>query len=165
MKRLDLLFIIMISMIWGINFVAIKWAVTDFSPMLVNLLRFSIVLILLAPFLRLTRVQLYPVIKLAILIGVFHFGMVAIAVKWANGVSAIAVVSQLSVPFATIFAIIILKEVVGLVRIVAIILSFLGVLVIGFDPVIFSHVDALFMMGMGTALMALGTIRMRQLKY
>ena len=43
-------------------------------------------------------------------------------------------------------------------------LAFGGVLVIGFDPVVFRHLDALLLVTAGAAAMALATIQMRRLR-
>ncbi len=161
MAVLDLLFLVFINLVWGLNFIALKWAVADFPPLVSNAIRFLIVAIVLAPFLRHTVGRFREVLGVAFLLGVLHFGIVIMAMKLSQGVTSVAIVSQLSIPFATIFAILMLKEHVGWKRVAGIAFSFAGVLIIGFDPVIFSQGTALVMMAVGAAFIALSTIYMR----
>ena len=55
--------------------------------------------------------------------------------------SIVAIAGQLGVPFATILSIVFLSEAVHWRRWTGIALSFAGIVVIGFDPRVVSHVD------------------------
>lgn len=160
----DLIFIITINMIWGMNFVALVWALDDFTPLLANSLRFAIVAILLSPFLRGYKDKLRQVIQIGLLLGVLHFGLVIIGMSMADGISSIAIVAQLTVPFSTILAVVLLKETVGWKRILGIALSFSGIMVVGFDPSIFAQIPALLVILLATFISALALVNMRQIK-
>jgi O-acetylserine/cysteine efflux transporter len=62
------------------------------------------------------------------------------------------------VPFGTILAVLFLGERIGWKRTTAIALAFAGLLVIGFDPVVFAHLDALAMVVGAAFAMALGQV-------
>ncbi|GHF23002.1 hypothetical protein GCM10017044_16760 [Kordiimonas sediminis] len=164
MTLIDTIFLVIVNFVWGMNFLAAKWAVADFPPMVVNAIRFAIVTVLLLPFLKPVRGRMKDLFIAAFVLGVLHFGLIFIAMSFAEGVSAMAIVSQLNVPFATILAIVILKEQVGWKRVSGIAVSFLGVLVLGFDPAVFEYVDAVVFMAAAAFVYALSTILMRQLK-
>lgn len=165
MKKRDILFIIVLNAIWGWNFLAVKYSVADFTPFLSNMLRFAVALIFLFPFLRGSiKGQVGPVLRIAGLMGIMHFGLLYIGMSMAGGVSAIAIVAQLNVPFATLCAIFMLKEKIGLTRAFAIVLSFIGVIIMGFDPVVFDYVWALVLIGAGAFAFALASIYMRDLR-
>jgi O-acetylserine/cysteine efflux transporter len=54
-------------------------------------------------------------------------------------ISSVAIINQVFVPFSAILAMVVLKEQIGWRRWTAIAMAFAGVMVIGFDPVIFAN--------------------------
>lgn len=50
MRPIDLLQVLAVVLIWGLNFVAIKTAVTEIPPLALTVLRFLLVGIILTPF-------------------------------------------------------------------------------------------------------------------
>jgi O-acetylserine/cysteine efflux transporter len=164
MRLHHLAFILIINMIWGLSFIAIKYTTAELSPFLINSLRFLIVALALFPFLKVIRGQMRDTLLVAIVLGVFNFGIMVTAVSIAGGVSEIAIVSQLGVPFSTLLAIIMLGEVVHIFRIMGIVVSFLGVVIMGFDPKVFAHIDAMLLIALSALLYAYANILMRKLK-
>lgn len=164
MKNRDIALAVFIAIIWGMNFLAVKWAVEDFPPMMANTIRFVAVIAVLFPFLRIVRGRMKPLLVAAFTLGVAHFGMVFLGMALSGGVGAVAIASQLNVPFSTILAIIILHETVGWKRVVGLVLSFAGVLVIGFDPVVFNHWQGLLAIIVAALLYSSSAVMMRQLK-
>ncbi len=164
MRPRDTLFAVLIAAIWGFNFIAAKWAVLDFSPMFANGVRFTMVFILLLPFLKVARGKMRPLLITAFLLGVVHFGLIFLGMALSDGVGSVAIASQLNVPFSTILAVLILKETIGWPRIVGISISFLGVLLLGFDPVIFAYWEGVSVIVLAAFFYAVSAILMRQLK-
>ncbi|TNE66400.1 MAG: EamA/RhaT family transporter [Alphaproteobacteria bacterium] len=160
----DVCLVLMVTLIWGVNFIAAKWAVTDLPPFIANACRFLVVVIVLLPFLKVVRGRMTVLLMAAFTLGVLHFGSVFTSMKLAGGVGSVAIAAQLCVPFSTILAIIVLKESVGWKRIAGIVLSFLGVLVLGLDPEVFAYWDALLVMTFGAFAYSVAAILMRQLK-
>jgi len=154
----------LIAAVWGFNFIAAKWAVEDFPPLLANGIRFLLVLVVLLPFLRLVPGKMKQLLTAAATLGVVHFGLLFFAMSLADGVGSISIASQLNVPFSTILAIIILKEKVGWKRVAGIAISFGGVLFLGFDPVIFAYWDAVFVIVCAAFVYATAAVMMRQLR-
>jgi O-acetylserine/cysteine efflux transporter len=94
--------------------------------------------------------------------GVLHFSMMFIGLNAGVNIAAIAITTQLYVPFSAIFAAVFLKEYIAPIKILAIVIAFLGILIIGFDPIVFNHLDAvLWVIGAALAF-SVGTIQMRQ---
>lgn len=164
MKKYDIVFAVFVAFVWGLNFLAVKWAVDDFPPMLANTIRFITVVAVLFPFLRIVPGRMKPLLMAAFMLGVAHFGMVFWGMALSGGVGAVAIASQLVVPFSTILAIIILNEKVGWKRIAGIVLSFAGVMVLGFDPIVFNHWPGLVVIIVGAFCYSLSAVMMRQLK-
>lgn len=164
MQARDILFTVLIAAVWGFNFLASKFAVVDFSPLLANAIRFLIVLVVLSPFLRLVPGRMIRLLSAAFLLGVVHFGLLFWAMKLAGGVGSVSIASQLNVPFSTILAVLILKETIGFWRVAGIAISFSGVMLLGFDPEIFAYWDALLVITVAAFVYAVSAILMRQLK-
>lgn len=155
---------ILIAAVWGFNFIATKWAVEDFPPLFANGLRFLAVFIVLFPFLKLVPGKMRPLTITALTLGVVHFGLLFWGMSLAGGVGSVAIASQLNVPFTTILGIIILKEKVGWPRVFGISISFVGVMFLGFDPVIFSYWDAIMTIVAAAFVYAVSAVMMRQLR-
>lgn len=164
MKPRDTLFALLIAGVWGFNFIAAKWAVEDFPPLFANGLRFLAVFIVLFPFLKIVPGKMRPLLTAAVTLGVVHFGLLFWGMSLAGGVGSVAIASQLNVPFSTILAILILKETVGLPRVAGISISFIGVMLLGFDPAIFAYWDAVMTIITAAFVYAVCAVMMRQLK-
>ncbi len=164
MQFKDILLAVLITFVWGLNFIAVKWAVVDFPPLTANSIRFLIVFLAFSPFFKFVKGHMKTLLLAAFTLGVLHFGFVFWGMKLSGGVGAVAIASQLAVPFSTLLAIIFLKESVGWKRILGIGISFGGVMVLGFDPSVFSYIDGLLVIVGAAFLYAVSAIFMRSLK-
>lgn len=124
---------LMINLLWASNFLAAKIGMTIFPPLLFTSLRFLIVVVVLLPFARLPHGYWVKILQVGLLMGVLHFALMFWGLSLAEEISPVAILNQIFVPFSTLLAIIFLKEQVGWKRWSAIILSFTGVMIIGFD--------------------------------
>lgn len=164
LNRLHLVLLICINALWGFNFIAAKLGTAVFGPFLFITIRFTIVFILLAFFLRWVPGQMYRILGIGVCMGVGHYAFMFYGVYLAGSLSSVAIASQLTVPFATLLAILFLKERIGITRILAIAASFLGVVIIGFEPFGVEHLVALAYTTIASLAMATATVSMRQLK-
>ncbi|WP_419176671.1 DMT family transporter [Desulfosediminicola sp.] len=162
MSVLHLLLALIANCAWGFNFIAGKIGTLTFQPLFFTSIRFFFLLLIMLPWLRPAPGHMKPLLKVAFLLGVIHFSMMFIGLNAGGNIASIAITTQLYVPFSAILAAIFLKESFSAIRVVAIFIAFIGILVIGFDPIVFSHLDAvLWVMGAAFA-MAVATIMMRQ---
>ncbi|NJN46365.1 MAG: DMT family transporter [Candidatus Competibacteraceae bacterium] len=164
MNPIDLALALLANTAWAFNFIAGKSGLEHFSPLLFTALRFSLLLVLLLPFLRWIPGQMKGVLGVGVVLGIFHFGLIFAGLAAAGDVSSIAIAAQLYVPFSAILAVLFLRETLGWRRIVGIACAFCGVMVIGFDPIVFNHPDALFFTISAALVMAIATIMMRRLQ-
>ena len=155
---------LMISAIWGFSFVASKVGLDHFPPLFFTALRFSLVAILLSPFLKIVTGRMKAIFWIAVTVGVFHFTFLYLGIYAAGGVTAVAITSQLIAPFSVILAVIVLKETIGWRRILGIIMAFSGVMFLGFDPVIFDQLEGVALVAFAGLFMAVGLILMRQIQ-
>ncbi|MGC6535334.1 MAG: EamA family transporter, partial [Parvibaculales bacterium] len=99
-RHLFLMFII--CLVWGFTFVAGKAGVEEMPPMLFTALRYSLLAILLFPFLKIVDGKMPQVMVITITMGSAHFALFYGGMSVADNVSAIAVATQLGVPISTI---------------------------------------------------------------
>lgn len=95
--------------------------------------------------------------------GIGHYAFMFYGIHLAGSLSSVAIAAQLTVPFATLLAIVFLGERIGITRILAIAASFCGVALIGFEPFGPEHTVALLFTALASVAMAAATILMRQL--
>jgi len=161
----DLGLILIICVVWGGNFTAAAQGMQHFSPFLFMVLRFALVLALLFPFLRKPPPgQWGLLVTVCLLIGGLHFTLMFWALSRSQDVSSVAIVQQTFIPMAVLLAITLMGERVGWKTLVAIFVAFLGVLVVGYDPMVLGQTDVLIIT-LGSALFqALGSIYQRKIR-
>jgi O-acetylserine/cysteine efflux transporter len=164
MKPGDLLLALLANTAWAFNFIAGKAGVTHFQPFLFTSLRFAILLLILLPFLRWIPGRMRGVLGIALVQGILHFSLVFAGLKASGDITSMAIASQLYVPFSALLAVVTLGEKLDRRRLLGIASAFGGVLVIGLDPVVFRHLDALLLIAAGAMAMAVATIQMRRLR-
>lgn len=158
-----LLLLVAITFVWGLNFVVAKAGVEQMPPILFSALRFLLLALCLSPFLRWHGDSMGAVIVAAVLLGALHFGLMFVGLALSGSVSAVAIVAQLGVPFATLLSIALLGEQVRWRRWLGITLSFAGVCIMGFDPVVFEHAAGAAFMAAAAFVGALGLIAVKKL--
>ena len=117
--------------IWGFHFIVIKLAVAELPPMFYAAIRMTLVAAVLAPFLRWRTGQMHLVLPAGICLGTLNYAFMFSGLKFATASTA-AIAMELTVPFATILAIIFLNDRIGLPRILGISVAFVGVAIISF---------------------------------
>jgi len=164
MPTRHILLLIVVNLAWGFNFVAGKIGTEYFSPILFSALRFAFVLLLLAPFIRRVPGQMRNILLLGLILGAGHYTVMFYAIHIGEVLSTIAIASQLIVPLSTLLAVMFLGERIRWVRSVAIAMCFLGVVIIGYEPIGENDVLAIALAAFGALAMAVATIIMRRLK-
>ncbi|GHC10141.1 DMT family transporter [Thermomonas carbonis] len=161
----DLVLVLLICLFWATNFLTSAHALREVPPFLFTAMRMGLLAALLVGFMRVPpRAQWTRLFAVAMLNGVLHFGTSFLALKLAGDLSSPAIVTQVYVPMAVLLAWWVLGERFGWRTGVGVAISFAGVLVLGFDPMVLAQPAALFVM-MGSSLMvAIGTVLMRGLK-
>ncbi len=158
-----LAFMMLINLIWGFALVAAKVSLEHFPPMMFTALRFTLIVMVLFPFLRIHEGRMKEVLIIALCAGPIGFGFFFAGVALSNP-SVVAIVGQLGVPFSTIMSVIFLKEKVYWRRWFGIGLSFAGVMVISFDPTVFHFIWGLVFIVASSLVGSVGTIYQRQIK-
>lgn len=162
MSLRDLSLLVLVCLVWGFNFIAAASAMQHFSPFVFMLLRFSLVLALMAPFLRWPPAgQWGRLVFVCLCIGALHFTTLFWALSLSRDVSSIAITQQVYIPLAVILAMLALGERVGWRSLLAIGVAFSGVIVLSFDPLIVSQLPVLGLAVVSALFQALGSVYMR----
>ena len=161
----DLTLVVVICLVWAGNFLTSAFALREIPPFLFSALRMALLGTLLVAFIRPPpRAQWPRLAAVALLNGALHFGTSLWALRMAGDVSSPAIVMQSYIPMSVLLAWWLLGERFAWRTGTAIAVSFAGVLVLGFDPLVLDHPEAVAMMLFAALLLALGTVLMRGLR-
>jgi len=151
MRPAHILFILLIDVVWAFNAVAIKYAVLDIAPLAMVVVRYAMVFCCCLPWLRVIPGHMPLLLSAGFIAGALGMGLGAISYHVADNVSALAVAGQMGVPFTLLLAVLFLKERIRLWRVLAVLLCFIGVVIVSFDPAIV-HERLGIMLTVGSAL-------------
>jgi O-acetylserine/cysteine efflux transporter len=151
-----------ICAIWGFNLVVIKAGVDRMPPIFFSLLRFVVLALAVAPFLRVRRGEMRWLLLASVCSGGLQFALMFLGISISSSMSAVAIAGQLGVPFMTLLSIAILGEQVGWRRWTGILLSFAGVMVIGFNPEVFDSLAGLALVVLGALSGSLGLVAIKR---
>ncbi len=165
MPARHLMLLLLICLIWAGNFIAAAWAVEILEPVTFTVVRFALVLAVLAPLLRIPHRSQWPrLLACCWTMGAVHFGLVFFALGRSEDVSSIALLMQVYIPMSTLLAVLILGERIGWRTTLGILIAFGGVLVMGLDPLVLAQLDVLVLVLGSAFALAMGTILMRGLQ-
>jgi O-acetylserine/cysteine efflux transporter len=160
----DLVLVLVICVAWALNFLTSAWALAEIPPLLFTAIRLVILALLLGAFVKPPQAGQWPLlVAVALCNGVFHFGLSFWSLQLAGNLSSPAIVMQSYVPMAALLAWWWLGERFGWRTGVAIAVSFGGVLVLGFDPMVLREPASLLLMLVSAVFLAAGTVLMRRL--
>ena len=161
----DYVLILLIVLAWAGNFLTSALAMREVPPLLFTALRFALLALPLVFVIKRPPAGQWPrLLAVCLCIGVLHFGTSFMALKMAGDLSSPAIVMQSYVPMTTLLAWALLGERFAWRTGVAIALSFGGVLVLGFDPLVLDRPMALLVMLVSALLLAIGTVLMKGLR-
>jgi O-acetylserine/cysteine efflux transporter len=158
-----LVYLLIITLIWGMNLVVSKVGVSEIPPLLFTTLRFAVLAVLTVPFLRVVRGKMGAMVVAALLSGGLNFALMFGGLALAQNVSSVAIAGQLGVPITTMLSVALLGETVRWRRWTGIALSFAGVLVMGLDPLVFAYWPSLVMVIASAFVGSLGLIAVKRL--
>ena len=163
-----LLILLFIAIAYGSAFPITKLALNDsVPPILMASLRMGIVLILLIPFwkFRLPEKKYMPsLIAFSISMGVMVYVFMTLSLYYSSIISPVIVGSQLAIPFGVLASAIMLNENISSKKWILIFTSFIGILIIFFDPKLANNFLGLFYAALMALSFGLAQVYSRQLK-
>jgi O-acetylserine/cysteine efflux transporter len=163
-----LLILLFIAMAHGSAFPVTKLVLNDsVPPILMASLRMGLVLILLIPFWKFKipeKKYLSSLISFSISMGVMVYVFMTLALYYSSIISPVIVGSQLAIPFGILASAVILDENISLKKWILIFFSFIGVLIIFFDPKLVDNFLGLFFASLMALSFAFAQVFSRQLR-
>jgi O-acetylserine/cysteine efflux transporter len=163
-----LLILLFIDIAYGSAFPIKKLALNDsVPPILMASLRMGIVLIILIPFwkFRIPKKKYIPsLIAFSISMGVMVYVFMTLSLYHSTIISPVIVGSQLAIPFGILASSIMLNENISLKKWILIFTSFIGILIIFFDPKLANNFLGLFYAGLMALSFGLAQVYSRRLK-
>jgi len=160
----DLAVATLMNLMWGLNIIAAKMAVTEIEPLTAAFLRQLIVFAVCASWLRIIPGQMRALLTLGLLTGGLFFVFINLSLLVSTNVSALAIAGQLGVPFAMILAVLVLKERIHRYRIAGVALSFLGVAILVFDPAVGNELPGIGLQIVASAIWACSSLIQRNVR-
>jgi O-acetylserine/cysteine efflux transporter len=160
----DLLLLIGMNLIWGLNLISSKIGVGQFPPIFFTALRFGSLALFLVPMLKIHRGQMVNLFAAAMLTGPAAFALLFAGIFLTEDAATVAVATQMSVPFSTLMSVLFLGETIRWRRIMGIVLAFAGIVIISFDPRVFAYWEGLALVVCSSFVSSLGLIFLKRLK-
>ena len=163
-----LLILLFIMVAHGSAFPIAKIVLNDsVPPILMASLRMGMVLIILIPFwkFRLPEKKYWPpVIAFSICMGVMVYVFMNLSLYYSTFISPVILGSQLAIPFGILASAIMIKENISFKKWLLILLAFVGILIIFFDPKLANNLLGLFFASLMALSFGLAQVYSRQLK-
>ena len=163
-----LLILLFIAIAHGSAFPITKLVLNDsVPPILMASLRMGLVLILLIPFWRFKIPQkkyIPSLIAFSISMGVLVYSFMTLSLYYSSIISPVIVGSQLAIPFGILASAIILDENISSKKWILIFTSFIGILIIFFDPKLTNNLLGLFFASLMALSFGLAQVYSRKLR-
>ena len=163
-----LLILLFIAVAHGSAFPITKLVLNDsVPPILMASLRMGLVLILLIPFwkFKIPEKKYIPsLIAFSIFMGVMVYSFMTLSLYYSSIISPVIVGSQLAIPFGILASAMILNENINLKKWILIFTSFIGVLIIFFDPKLANNLLGLFFASLMALSFGLAQVYSRKLR-
>ena len=151
---------------YGSSYPIGKLGTDYFSPLLMGSLRALFLFLAILPFFRFSfpKVEKYNFLFFCIVMGVGVYGCVYLALDASSLISPIIIGAQLSVPFGLILSNFFLDEKISLKKWFLIFSSFVGIIVVAYDPRFTDQLIGLFYVILMALFYAIANILSRHLK-
>ena len=161
----DLAIMVAVCLIWAGNNIVSKYVVSvlEVPPLFYAALRFGIVIAVVFPFLRPAPRPIWRLVLVALLMGGGNFALMFMGLKMSTP-SAAAVVIQLGMPMTTLLSVLMLGERIHWKRGVGIALTFLGAMIVMYDPHGFAISTGLLFVVGAAATSSLGAVMMKRME-
>jgi O-acetylserine/cysteine efflux transporter len=159
----DLAAALVMNLLWGMNLIAVKMGVDLVQPLTAAFLRQLFVMLICLPMLKIVPGRMRELLGLGLLAGGLFYVVVNLSMAVSNNISALAIAGQMGAPFALILAVVFLGERIARYRIGGMVLAFIGVATLVFDPHVFDERLGLGLTVLGSLIWAFCSLIQRRL--
>jgi len=133
MSPRDILLALAVVLVWGTNFVAVKWGVAEIPPLLLSGLRYAVALVPIIFFVKRPQIPVWMLIAYGVFVGVGQFGFLFSAIKLGMPAGLSSLVLQVQVFFSIGLAVLFLGERPSPFSLVGALVAFAGIAVIALE--------------------------------
>jgi len=133
MSPRDILLALLVVVLWGLSFIAIKWGVELVPPLLLTALRYTFAALPAVFFIKPPKVKRSILLAYGISIGVLQFGTVFVAIKLGMPAGLSSLVIQMQAFFTIGLAAVVLGERLSRFQTIGAAIALLGILVIAVE--------------------------------
>ena len=167
MQSKHLILVLIIMVLYGSSYPVGKLGIDTIPPLLFTALRLGLIFLAFLPFFRFKlpkKKLLKPLIGFSFSMGIGTYVTMYYALDQLSIVAPIIIGAQLSIPFGLILSLVFLRENISLSRWVLIFSSFIGILIIAYDPRIINDKFGLLLVIIMAFFYALSNLMARVLK-
>ncbi|MDP7621580.1 MAG: EamA family transporter [SAR324 cluster bacterium] len=163
LKNSELILAASVPLLWGIGFTFAKSGLNEFPPLFLMGLRFSLASLVLLWFVPIPRGQLRQIFWISFVGSTLQYGMTFTGLSMIDASLAIIII-HLEVPFSVLLAAIILKDNPGIQRILGMLISFAGIVLIAGQPSLSGQLYAILLTAAGAMMWAVGQVMVKRLE-
>jgi len=163
LKNSELILAASVPLLWGIGFTFAKAGLNEFPPLFLMGMRFSLAALALVWFVPIPRGQLKQIFLISFVGSTLQYGMTFTGLSMLDASLAIIII-HLEVPFSVLLAGIILKDNPGIQRILGILISFAGIVLIAGQPSLSGQLPAILLTAAGAMMWAVGQVMVKRLE-
>lgn len=162
MRPLDAVGLATVILIWGSNLIIGKIGVTQIPPIFMMGMRFSLVAVLLLPFLKPMGKPWWEIGLLAVTLGGLQFSFMFTGLRGVDaGTASVAV--QLFVPFSAVLAWVVFRECLRPAQIAGMAIAFAGAYVLAGAPRVAAATDSYLLVVAGAFMLSVATVQVKRL--
>jgi O-acetylserine/cysteine efflux transporter len=163
LKHSELLLAASVPLLWGIGFTFAKAGLNEFPPLFLMGLRFCLASLTLVWFVPIPRGQLKQIFWISFVGSTLQYGMTFTGLSMLDASLAIIII-HLEVPFSVLLAAIVLKDKPGSQRILGMLISFAGIVLIAGQPSLSGQLRAILLTAGGAMMWAVGQVMVKRLE-
>jgi len=163
MNPKQILLALVVPITWGLGFTLAKIGLEQFPALLIMTIRFGIAGLILVWFTKPPWGYMREIFVVALIGSTIQYGLTYNGLKGIDASTA-AILVQLEGPILALMGAFLLKEKLGLTRVLGMGLAFIGVLIIVGEPRLDGHLDSVLLLVTGSAVWAVAQIMISRLK-
>lgn len=163
MNSKQILLALIVPITWGLGFTLAKIGMEQFPALLIMTIRFGIAGLILVWFTKPPWGHMREIFVVALIGSTIQYGLTYNGLKGIDASTA-AILVQLEGPILAIMGTFLLKEKLGITRVLGMGLAFIGVLIIAGEPRLDGHIDSVILLIAGSAVWAVAQIMISRLK-
>ena len=167
MQPKHLMLVLLIMVLYGSSYPVGKLGINTIPPLLFTALRVGLIFLAFLPFFKFQLPEkklIKPLIAFSLIMGIGTYAILYFALERLTIVAPIIIGSQTAIPMGLLLSLFVLKESVSFKKWILIIISFIGIIIIAYDPRIVDDKFALVLILATSFFFALANMMARVLK-